>query len=227
MEVLKIPEECATNPQVFDYEPNVVAQVIHNAVAPKSKTTPPAKPGDFMIIAARKKNLSRYAQRLSELGIPSQVTGGAVLSEIRQLSLLCQCLEAITQPDNPVALVAVLRSELFGISDRVLYAFKKAGGRFSFQAKVPDEVAEPFSDAFSRLRRYDLWLKEFPPVAAVETDRGGLGAYCQRRRRTRRKYPRWRSGAGDRTAEGCPIDRKFHLRTGGLPSPGCRWRGNT
>jgi len=175
VEVLKIPEGCATNPQVFAYEPDVVAQVVHNAVAPKSKTTSPAKPGDFMIIAALKKNLSRYAQRLSELGIPSQVTGGAVLSEIRQLSLLCQCLEAITQPDNPVALVAVLRSELFGISDQALYAFKKAGGRFSFHAKVPEEVAESFTDAFSRLRRYDLWLKAFPPVAAVERIVADLG----------------------------------------------------
>ncbi len=179
VEVLNVPEEYGTNPEALAYEPDVISQVIHNAVAPQSKTEPPAKPGEFMIIAALKKNLSRYAQQLSELGIPSQVTGGAVLSEIHELSLLCLCLEAVTQPDNPVVLVAALRSELFGISDRALYAFKTAGGRFSFHTKIPEglsaDIADPLADAFSRLHRYDMWLKTFPPVAAVERIMADLG----------------------------------------------------
>jgi ATP-dependent helicase/nuclease subunit A len=102
-----------------------------------------------------------------------------VLSEIRQLDMLCRCLEAVTEPDNPVALVALLRSELFGVSDTALYAFKAAGGRFSYHAPVPEslppETAGPIADAFSRLRRYDLWLKAFPPVAAVERIVADLG----------------------------------------------------
>ena len=179
VEVLNVPEEYGTNPEALAYEPDVISQVIHNAVAPQSKTEPPAKPGEFMIIAALKKNLSRYAQQLSELGIPSQVTGGAVLSEIHELSLLCLCLEAVTQPDNPVALVAALRSELFGISDTALYTFKAAGGRFSFHTKIPEglsaDTADPLADAYSRLHRYDMWLKTFPPVAAVERIVADLG----------------------------------------------------
>ena len=179
VEVLRVPEEYGKNPEVLAYEPEVISQVIRDAVAPKSGTKPPAKPGDFMIIAALKKNLSLYAQRLSELGIPSQVTGGAVLSEIHELSLLCLCLEAVTQSDNPVALVAALRSELFGVSDRALFAFKAAGGRFSFHTKIPEELApeaaEPLTDAFARLQRYDLWLKTLPPVAAVERIVADLG----------------------------------------------------
>ena len=179
VEVLNVPEEYGTNPEALAYEPDVISQVIHNAVAPQSKTEPPAKPGEFMIIAALKKNLSRYAQQLSELGIPSQVTGGAVLSEIHELSLLCLCLEAVTQPDNPVALVARMRSELFGISDTALYTFKAAGGRFSFHTKIPEglsaDIADPLADAFSRLHRYDMWLKTFPPVAAVERIVADLG----------------------------------------------------
>jgi len=179
VESLKVPEEYGKNPEVLAYEPEVISQAIRNAVAPGSKTKPTAKPGDFMIIAALKKNLSTYAQRLAEIGIPAQVTGGAVLSEIEQLSLLCLCLEAVTEPDNPVALVALLRSKLFGVSDTVLYAFKAAGGRFSFHTRIPEALpadsAEPLADAFSRLCRYDLWLKAFPPVAAVERIVADLG----------------------------------------------------
>lgn len=175
VDVLRVPEEYGKNPEVLAHEAEVISTAIHTAVALKSK----AKPGDFMIIAALKKNLSLYSQRLSELGIPSQVTGGAVLSEIEQLNLLCLCLEAVTEPDNPVALVALLRSELFGISDKVLYAFKAAGGRFSFHSKVPEtlspKAAKPLTDAFGRLQCYDLWLKTLPPVAGVERIMADLG----------------------------------------------------
>ena len=178
VEVLNVPEEYGKNPEVLAYEPEVISQVIHSALAAKSEMKP-AKPGDFMVIAALTRNLSRYAQQLSERGIPSQVTGGAVLSEIHQLNLFCLCLEAVTQPDNPVALVAALRSELFGISDTALYSLKAAGGRFSLHTKVPEslpaEIAEPLTDAFSRLHRYDLWLKVLPPVAAVERIAADLG----------------------------------------------------
>ena len=131
------PKNTARIQRFLPDESEVISQVIDSALAANSETNPSAKPGDFMVIADRKKNLSRYAQQLSERGIPSQVTGGAVLSEISQLSLLCLCLEAVTQPDNPVALVAVLRSELFGISDMSLYAFKAEGGRFLVPYESP------------------------------------------------------------------------------------------
>lgn len=76
VEVLKIPEECGTNPQVFAYEPDVVAQVIHNAVAPKSKTTPPAKPGDFMIIAAPRRTCQDTLKGCRSLASPRRSRAG-------------------------------------------------------------------------------------------------------------------------------------------------------
>ena len=53
--------------------------------------------------------------------------------------LFCTCLRSLVRPDDPVALVAALRSELFGISDAALYAFKRAKGRFSFRSPGPVE----------------------------------------------------------------------------------------
>ena len=89
---------------------------------------------------------------------------------------------------QPVALVALLRSELFGISDTALFAFKAAGGRFSFHTKIPEELpseaAEPLADAFARLQRYDLWLKTLPPVAAVERIVADLGLVASAAART-------------------------------------------
>ena len=84
------------------------------------------------------------------------------------------------RPDDPVALVAALRSELFGVSDLALYTFKQAGGQFAFSKPLPatgltaDDTAA-FRDAFERLGRYDRWLKTLPTAAAFEKVAAELG----------------------------------------------------
>jgi len=113
------------------------------------------------------------------LGIPHQVTGGSALNQVGELALLHRCLKAVCEPDNPVALVAALRSELFGLSDAALYAFKRAGGRFSFRSAVPetldDAMTAAFADAFVRFSRYAGWLARLPVAAAVEQVCADLG----------------------------------------------------
>ena len=78
-----------------------------------------------------------------------------------------------------MALVATLRSGLFGISDVDLYAFKRAGGRFSYHAAIPpglkDSTTAEFQDAFDRLKKYALWLSKLPPVAAIEKVLANVG----------------------------------------------------
>ena len=171
VQVLDIPAGYGNKAEVVEYEADVIAKTIQSAIAnPGDDST--AEAGDFLIISTRKQHLPIYARRLTEQGIPCEVTGGAILNEVNELGLLCLCLETITQPDNPVALVAVLRSQLFGISDDALYAFKRTGGRFSFHATMTNglssEFSEPLEYAFGCLQRYGLWLKRLPPVAAIE-----------------------------------------------------------
>ncbi len=137
------------------------------------------EPGDFMIITRNKKNLAAYAGELGKLGIPHQVTGGHALRQVEELGLLARCLKAVVEPENPVALVAALRGGLFGLSDRELYAFKRAGGRFSYRSECPSgmdgNTSSRFEDAFSRLMRYDGWLRVLPPATAIERIAGDLG----------------------------------------------------
>ncbi|MEW6440619.1 MAG: PD-(D/E)XK nuclease family protein, partial [bacterium] len=143
----------------------------------------PAAPSDFMIVTRNRARLSAYARKLEACGVPHQVTGGSALNEIGELRLLYACLKAAIWPDDPVALLAVLRSELFGVSDADLYAFRKAGGRFSWQTQVPEELRETasdealrsFQDAFARLKKYGRWLARLPPVCAVEKIAADLG----------------------------------------------------
>ena len=124
--------------------------------------------------------MSLYARKLGELGIPHQVTGGKALGQVSELAWLAKCLAAVTDPENPIALVAVLRGELFGASDTALYAFRKAGGRFDYRTEIPTagmnaEHAALFQDAFARLQRYALWFKRLPAIAAIERIAADLG----------------------------------------------------
>ncbi len=133
---------------------------------------PHLTPGDFMVITWKKKRLSLYARTLEQQRIPHQVTGGASLNDVPELALLHQLLRCLTRPDDQIALVAVLRSELFGVPDTWLYQFRKSGGRFTFYGEPSDRLPEPqrtrLTAIFAKLRQFAYWLKRYPAVAAVE-----------------------------------------------------------
>ncbi len=188
---LTIPKEYNNKEKVLHYETDRIAGAIRQALDDPGITIPRTEqeiqqgktnrpqPSDFLIINKNKGRLSFYARKLEEYGIPAEVTGGSALNEVQELNMLYTCLNSLTNPDNPVALLAVLRGELFGISDPALYEFKKAGGRFSFRSEVPDNLdcryAAQFKDAFSRLRSYSGWLSKMPPLAAFERIVNNLG----------------------------------------------------
>ena len=185
-----LPADLTTKDALAEYESDLIARFILHAVEnkmpiPRKKEhlalgwEPHARFDDFLIVTVRKDRLGVYASKLQKYGIPHQVTGGDALNQTAEIPLLKKCVSAVTQPDNPVALVAALRSELFGISDDALYLFKRGGGEFSFLSEVPagfqHSEAEALSDAFSRLKRYSVLFKELPPVAAMESMVADMG----------------------------------------------------
>jgi ATP-dependent helicase/nuclease subunit A len=191
---LLIPSEHSTAEEVIEYEADRIARFIRHAI--DAKLTVPrtdkelangvpqhARPSDFMIVARNKWNMARYAQKLQALGVPHQVTGGSALNQVPELTSLVKCLNALVEPENSVALVAVLRSELFGFSDEVLFAYREAGGRFSYRATlpkgVPKRATDLFADAFARLQRYAKWLNQLPPLPAIERIAADLGLVAQ------------------------------------------------
>ena len=143
---------------------------------------PAACYGDFMIITYLKDELDAFAGRLQELGVPCRVSGSTELGKVAGLKMLLACLKAVAGPDNPVLLVAALRSELFGVSDPALYRFKKAGGRFDYRSELPkglsDEDRAAFSGAYERLGRYSLLLARLPALAALERVAADLGLFA-------------------------------------------------
>jgi ATP-dependent helicase/nuclease subunit A len=190
---LEVPSDFKTDDSVAQYEADLIARTIRQAIdselqIPRSLkdrqagVSPRARPEDFLILSRTKKRLAVYGQRLQQLGIPSQVTGGSTVNEVMELSLLHTCLRAVTRPDDQLALLAVLRSELFGISDTILYEFKRAGGTFLYHAGVPKELTSASRDAiagaFNRLQQYARWMAKLPSISAIEKMAIDLGLWA-------------------------------------------------
>ncbi|MBW2618473.1 MAG: UvrD-helicase domain-containing protein, partial [Deltaproteobacteria bacterium] len=160
-----------------EYEGRIIARSVGQALADQESGL---KPSDFMILTRYKKNLALYASHLKALGIPHLIHGGAALSQLKELALLRDCLAALARPDDPVALVAVLRGQLFGLSDQALYDFKRRGGEFNYLAAPPappqtEEEQAALIEAVNRLRTYAGWLASLPPLAATERIAADLG----------------------------------------------------
>jgi len=141
-----------------------------------------AEPGDFLILTRKRKHLALYAQALAELGIPHEVTGGYALSQLNEVASLAKYLSAIVEPENSVALVAVLRGELFGVSDPALYAFRQQKGAFDYRVDPPADLsaeAAAIAPALAMLKRHASWLRQLPPVSAFERMSADLGLVMQ------------------------------------------------
>ncbi|MCL5289445.1 MAG: PD-(D/E)XK nuclease family protein [Firmicutes bacterium] len=81
-------------------------------------------------------------------------------------------LRSVMDPDDPVRLAAALRGNLFGLSDGLLWRFKKAGGRFNYNSPVPEGLDPDDRDvilwAFEMLKKFRSWTVRLPASAALE-----------------------------------------------------------
>lgn len=122
---------------------------------------------DFLILAKNKKNLNFYAEALEMLGIPYDIAGGESFSDSFELQEIYRLFKAVDDDKDTVSLIAALRGLFFGISDDMLYKFKKAGGYFSCHSEAPEGFLE-FEEAFTRLKSYKDLVFKHSPVAAAE-----------------------------------------------------------
>ena len=130
--------------------------------------------GDFLILTRKKKSLSTYTRALEAVQVPIEVSGAGAFAESNEVAQLALLLRALSDPQDAVALVGVLRGPLFGISDPDLFAWRQAGGWFSlFPAgfdpqAVPPQHHSRVDDALSALRQYYRWTRVLPAAPALE-----------------------------------------------------------
>ena len=182
---LPIPATCTNKQLIMEYDTQRIARTIRDlvdtgaTVTGKDGNPRPCAFGDFMVVTMKREHLSPFSSALDRFSIPHQITGGSALGAVVQLYELYLVVRAAARPHDPVALVAVLRSELFGVADADLLEYRLAGGEFRWDRPVPRDLsrrqADLLTDVNERLRRYAFWLSTLAPVPALERITEDLG----------------------------------------------------
>ena len=101
-----------------------------------------------------------YVSALAERGIPAIASGGE-LAEERELMELKIVLEAIADPDNPVAVLAAVTGLFFGVSPEAALNGLAAGERLSITA-APHDPAGALGAALGQLHDWALKAADEP-----------------------------------------------------------------
>lgn len=88
------------------------------------------KPGDFLILTEKRKEIAEFARELALRNVPVATTGAPLLQE-SELVELCVVLRALADPENPIAIAAALEGTFIGCTPEDLFYAKKSGHSFT------------------------------------------------------------------------------------------------
>ena len=100
---------------------------------------------DVCILMTRRTGLRTLELAIDEAGIPFRLEGASLIFDTQEVRDLLNCLRAIDDPADQVALVAALRSPAFACNDVDLLRFSEAGGNFDYLAESLAESNDAFS----------------------------------------------------------------------------------
>ena len=114
----------------------------------------PARLGDVCILLRSRTGLGILERALEDTGIPYRIEGGSLLFDTQEVQDLLNCLRAIDNPADAVAVVAALRSPAFACSDIDLLNWRETGETWNYLDMSAEPEASPVADAMAKLRRY-------------------------------------------------------------------------
>jgi ATP-dependent exoDNAse (exonuclease V) beta subunit len=132
--------------------------------------------GDIAVLLPARTSLPHLEDALDAAGIPYRAEASSLVYRSREVRDLLTAARAADDPSDPLALVAALRSPLFGCGDDDLWTWQQAGGRWNIFAPLPDTVpaGHPVRDAVTYLRRLHddrTWLAPSEVLGRLATDR--------------------------------------------------------
>ena len=112
----------------------------------------PARYSDICILMPRRTGLATLERGLETRDVPFRLESASLIFETQETRDLLNCLKAIDNPADHVAIVAALRSPAFGCSDVDLFQHYDGGGRFDYLADPARNPEGPVSEALGVLR---------------------------------------------------------------------------
>ncbi len=124
-----------------------IARALHEAWPVRDAgTVRPLRAADIALLFARTSGIELYETALRTAGIAFQQEGGRLFFQRPEVRDVLHTLAAIDDPHDELALVAALRSPLFGITDEELLLHRLAfGGFVSADPAVNPALAEPLA----------------------------------------------------------------------------------
>jgi ATP-dependent helicase/nuclease subunit A len=113
----------------------------------------PAQFRDICILMPQRSALRSLELALEDADIPYRLEGASLVFGTQEVRDLLNCLRAVDDPADQVALVAALRSPALACSDADLLEFVETGGRLDFLAEG-NPTEGPVAEALDILRRY-------------------------------------------------------------------------
>ena len=153
----------------------------------------PATYSDVCILMPRRTGLRTLEIALEDANIPYRLEGASLVFETQEVRDLLNCLRAIDDPSDQVAIVAALRSPAFACSDVDLMEFYEAGGRFQYLS-ITGSSDGPVAEALNSLREYHksrLWTSTVYLIDLFIRDRLLMEAALDHPR-TREQWRRYR-----------------------------------
>ena len=125
----------------------------------------PARPRDIVILLRALTDVRLLEEALRDLGIDYYVVGGQAFYAQQEIYDVVNLCRAVDEPADDVALLGVLRSPFFSLSDDTIYLLAERGqGLWQGLATVPEGLSE---EQAARVRRARALLAEL----RVEKDR--------------------------------------------------------
>jgi ATP-dependent helicase/nuclease subunit A len=109
---------------------------------------------DIAVLIPTRTALQTLERALADAAIPYRVEGGSLIYATQEVREIVNCLAAIEDPADEVAVVAALRSPAYACSDVEIAGHKLAGGSFSYLHPRLDERMGRVADALRNLRAF-------------------------------------------------------------------------
>ncbi len=127
----------------------------------------PAAYEDICVLMPRRTGFDALEIAFEETGIPFRLESASLIYNTQEARDLLNCLAAIDDPTNPVAVVAALRSPALACSDADLLAFVQNGGQFDYLAQ-DSPPSGCVADALAVLRKFHECRKWTAPATLIE-----------------------------------------------------------
>ncbi len=125
---------------------------------------------DVAILFRTYQAMERYETACKSSGVPYRIIGGRRYTSRQEIVEIRTLLRTIENPSDTTALVATLRSSIFGFSDEDLAHFVAAGGRFHYLSPhIPASLpgAEDFTAAFTLLNDFHSRRTQLHPATLL------------------------------------------------------------